>query len=249
MNFEAVGNQIAIIINKKGKILKTLSITDKPQKVTNSYPDIELNNEYHIQQILNKEREWDVLYVAGQSGSGKSYYTLKYAEQYHCIFLKNDIYLFSTLSSDSTLDKANFIKKVQLNDNFISEDFSIEDFANSLLIFDDVDTIRDKKVKQKVYQILNMVLETGRHSKTSVVYTSHLACKGNESKTILNECHSITIFCKTMGSRSLKYLLDSYFGLGTDEVKKIKNIPSWWVTILQSYPTVILSDKSEYVLN
>jgi hypothetical protein len=250
MNFENVGNQIAVVVNKKGKIIKTLSITDKPEKATNSYPEMELNNEYRFQQIPNKEKERDVLYVAGQSGSGKSHYILKYAEQYHRMFPTNDIYLFSTLSSDSTLDKANCcVKKVLLNNNFLNEDFSIDDFAHSLLIFDDVDTISNTKMKNKVYEILNMVLETGRHSKTSVAYSSHLACKGNESKRILNECHSVTIFCKTMGSRSLKYLLDNYFGLDKNEVKKIKSLPSRAVTILRSYPTVILSEKSAYVLN
>jgi hypothetical protein len=57
-------------------------------------------------------------------------------------------------------------------------------------------------------------------------------CKGNESKTILNKCHSVTIFYKTMDSRLIKYPLNNYFSLGKNEVKKIKNLPSQIVTIL-----------------
>jgi hypothetical protein len=249
MNFEGVGQPIAGVFNKKGKLIKTISITDKPQEVTNAYPIMEVNDSYHIQQIPNKEFERGVLYVAGQSGSGKSYYTLQYAKEYHRMYPNNDIYLFSALSSDSTLDKATFIKKVKLDDKFLAENFDITDFENSLVIFDDVDTIRSKTVKAKVYQILHMILETGRHTKTSCVYTSHLATKGNESKHILNECHSVTIFCKTMGSRNLKYLMENYFGLSNKEIKKLKAIPSRWVTIIRSYPTIGLSEKSSFILH
>jgi hypothetical protein len=178
LNFEGVGQNIAIIKDKKDKQFKTISISDNLKKVTHGYQEIQLAKEYRIQQIPNKDRERDVLYVVGQSGSEKSYYTLQFAKEYHKMFLKNGIYLFSTLSSDSTLDKTDFIKKVQLTDDFLNTDFNNEDFANSLIIIDDVDTIRDNKLKKKVYQILNMLLETRRHSKSFIIYTSHFTCKG-----------------------------------------------------------------------
>jgi hypothetical protein len=86
--------------------------------------------------------------------------------------------VFNTLSSDFTLDKVDFIKKIKLTDEFLNTNFDVEDFANNLIIFDDVDTIRDNQLKKKVYQTFNMLLETRRHNKSSILYTSHLACKG-----------------------------------------------------------------------
>jgi hypothetical protein len=249
LNFEGVGQNIAIVKDKKDKQFKTISISDNPKKVTHGYQEIQLQKEYRIQQIPNKDRERDVLYVCGQGGSGKSYYTLMFTKEYHKMYPNNDIYLFSTLSSDSTLDKVDFIKKVKLTDDFLNTNFDVEDFANSLVIFDDVDTIRDNQLKKKVYQILNMLLETGRHSKSSIIYTSHLACKGRESQTILNEAHSVTIFCKTMGERNLKYLLENYFGLSRKEIDNLKSIPSRWVTILRSYPTIAITEKSCFILH
>jgi hypothetical protein len=249
LNFEGVGQNFAIVKDKTDKPFKTISISDNPKKVSNGYKEIQLSKGYRIQQIPNKDRERDVLYVAGQSGSGKSYYTLQFAKEYHKMFPKNDIYLFSTLSGDSTLDKVDFIKKIKLSDEFLNTEFTHEDFSDSLVIMDDVDTISNNVIKKKVFQILNMLLETGRHSKTSIIYTSHLACKGHESKTILNEAHSVTVFCKTMGSKTLKYLLDNYFGLSKQEIDKLKVIPSRFITIMKTYPTIAISEKSCFILH
>ena len=76
----------------------------------------------------------------------------------------------------------------------MTEDITAKDFQDSLVIFDDTDCITDKYMKFKVNGILNSLLETGRHFNSSVVYTSHAACNGNDTKKILNECHSILCF-------------------------------------------------------
>ena len=94
-----------------------------------------------------------------------------------------------------------------------------------------------------------MILNTGRHERCSCVFTSHLSCAGNETKLILSECHSITIFVKNMGNRSLKYLLDSYFGLDKHQINYIKKINSRWVTLIKTYPSVLISEKQAIVLN
>ena len=95
-----------------------------------------------------------------------------------------------------------------------------------------------------------MILNTGRHKRESVIFTSHLSCAGNETKLILSEAHSITIFPKNAGNRSLKYLLDSYFGLDKYQINYIKNIrDSRWTTIIKTYPSVLISEKEAVVLN
>ena len=71
-------------------------------------------------------------------------------------------------------------------------ELSSEDFKNSLVILDDVDCIREKKLKNKIKDILDKVLMTGRHFSTSCIYLSHLTTAGADTKMILAECHSIT---------------------------------------------------------
>ena len=47
----------------------------------------------------------------------------------------------------------------------------------------------------------------------------------------------------------MKYLLDSYFGLDKDQIKKIKKLNSRWVTIMKTYPMIVMYEKGAYILN
>lgn len=209
---------------------------------------IELPEDEFFQQIPNLEKERDVIYITGASGSGKSFYTKNYVEEYRKLFKKRDVFLFSALSEDSTLDELPYIKRIALTQEFLEDEgVSAEDFENSLVIFDDCDCIVDKAMKKKVSSILNSILQTGRHFKTSLIYTSHSATMGNETKLILSECHSITIFPSGCGNRTLKYLLDSYLGLDRKQIKYIKDVPSRWVTIAKTYPMIIFSEHDAIV--
>ena len=252
MNFEK-GKIIAVIKDcendkkrSKKKDNKFLYVDDK---ANNSKDHYECDYNETIQQLPDKETERSILYITGPSGSGKSYYTRNYILEYKKMFSKNNIYIFSSLDSDETLDKIPKIKRVKFTDKFLLYDFKITDFKDSLVIFDDVDAETNKFKKKKIFDILSMILNTGRHERVSVVFTSHLSCAGNETKLILSECHSITIFVKNMGNRSLKYLLDSYFGLDKHQINYIKKIDSRWITLIKTYPSVLISEKEAIVLN
>ena len=101
----------------------------------------------------------------------------------------------------------------------------------------------------KVFTLLNAFLETGRHFNISVVFTSHNSTMGLDTKRILNECHSVTLFPRNLGGKTSKYLLDGYLGLGPEQIRRIKNCPSRWITICKSYPQMCLSEKECWVVN
>lgn len=252
MNFENIGQPIAKV-NFEGDKNKNriLSVDKDDENVETRLSELELTKpKESIQHIPNKKRERDILYIVGQSGSGKSYYTMLYANEYRKMYPKNPIYLFSSLNEDkSSIDKVKGLKRIKLTPELLRTDLTTQDFKDSLVIFDDTDVIRDKMMRLKVLGILNTLLETGRHSKTSVILTYHLATNGLETRRILNEAHSVTIFPANCGGRSIKYLLENYFGMTKDEIKKVKRLPSRWVTIVKTYPNVVLYDKGAYILN
>ena len=124
----------------------------------------------------------------------------------------------------------------------------MEEFKNSLVIFDDVDNISDKLLKKKVWAYMNSMLQVGRHHKISMAITFHVSAAGNDTKMIINEATSITWFGATVGGRNLKYMLDSYLGLDKEQIKKIKKLNSRWTTVVKTYPKVILSEKDCYIL-
>ena len=135
----------------------------------------------------------EYLAIMGPSGSGKSTYTRKYLEQYKKKFKNRPIYLFSSLPSDDSLDKIQ-PKRIKLDDTLHTDPIKVDDLSESICIFDDIDVISNKKIREAVYDILNQVLEIGRHYKIHCVVTNHLPTNGKDTRRILNEAHTVTYF-------------------------------------------------------
>ena len=252
MNFEGIGKSYFKIINTDNdKLSKDIYIEDDKSKVSEYLTEIKLTKSNEIMQqtpIIGLERS--IGFICGASGSGKSHSTAHFGEQYRKKYKNRPIYLFSSLQEDSIMDKKiKNLKRIKLSDEFLTEQFSINDFKDSLVIFDDTDAMIDKWMKNKINSIRDLILETGRHTNTSLIYTSHLPTNGLDTRRVLNECMSITIYPRSLGGRSLKYLLDNYLGLDKNQIKKLKKLNSRWVTIIKSYPMVILYDKGCYTIN
>jgi hypothetical protein len=243
LNFENSGIPLAII--QGGKTIPILSLGEGARQ---GYQEIKLKDNENFQHTVNVIKEREILYVVGQSGSGKSYYTAQYCLQYKAVYPKRPIYMFSSLSDDrGSMDLVKGLKRFVLGDDFLNDDdITTEELKESLCIFDDVDSL-PKKLKGKIWGIMNSILQTGRHFKISAVITFHVATSGLDTRMILNECNSITFFPATLGGRSLHYLLDAYLGLDKNEVKKIKTLKSRWITVFKSYPKVIMSQKEAYI--
>jgi 3-methyladenine DNA glycosylase AlkC len=256
LNFERIGKPIAMIINKDDKqILKTnpiVCINEDSEEARTSYNDIKLNRKEQIFQVINDQtQERFIYYIIGRSGSGKSYFIKKWIQNfYHELYKKRPVYVFSYLDSDKTLDELKYLKRIKLDEEFLDDDeISIKDFANSCVIMDDIDNIKNKAIKRKVDNLLNEILTVGRHHNVSALITRHTATNGQDTKIILAESHSYVIFPSGVGNRPLKYLLDNYLGLDSKQIKKIKNSKSRYVCIQRTFPLSVVSEKECYLLN
>jgi hypothetical protein len=247
MNFEK-GAIIAKVLNSKLKG-DVLHVTDKTEDIKEHFNTYNCKDKEGIQQIPDKQKERQILYITGASGSGKSYYTYLYCEQYKKLYPKNPIYLISSINDDSSIDKIKGLKRFDLNPKFIETHIGVEDFKNSMVIFDDTDCITNKILRTKINGLLGLILETGRHFNTSCIYTSHVPSAGLDTKKILNESHSITLFPNALGGRALKNLLENYLGFDKEQRKKIRQIKSRWITITKTYPMTVLFQSGAYLVN
>jgi hypothetical protein len=246
LTYENTGDVIALV--RKGKTPEAvLHLSDSARS---GETEMKLTNEDRYEPCPNTARERDVLYIFGQSGSGKSFYVQMYANNYRKLFPKNNIYVFSTLTEDKGgLDKIKGIKRIKLNDEFVNDPIiPTAEFSKSLIVFDDVDNIADKKTKGVVWSYLNNFLQTGRHYNISVAMTFHVSAGGVQTKMILNEATSLTFFPSVIGGRNLKYICDGYLGMSKEEIKKLKKLDSRWITVQKTYPKVILSEKEAFIL-
>lgn len=240
-------------LEKQGKILaqidggkfnkKVVAITDKKNdNVTKEFPHIHIGDVGKFQQIPDPETERQILYIFGASGSGKSTYARNYIEKWLKLNPDGDIYLFSTLKDDDSLDSVN-PKRILLDDKLVDDPLDAEMFQDSMVIFDDIDVIKDKPIKEAVYNILNAILETGRHFNTSCISTNHLPSNGADTRRILNECHSITYFPHSGAGSQQKRFLENYAGLDIKEIRKIKKLNTRWATVFKTYPMSVMTEK------
>ena len=249
LNVEEKGTPICIIKNAPDKKTPVIYLEKEGERARFPFQELSLDKDQYFQVIPDPTIERNVIYLTGQSGSGKSYWIKLYCKEYAKMYPKRDIFVFSSLQEDKSLDDIKKLKRIKLSEQLLQEQITSEDFKDSLVIFDDCDVITSKPMKNKVISIMNSILETGRHWRTSICVVSHLACKGNETKTVLNECQSIVIFPKSIGAGNLKYLLNNYSSLDKEQQKKLKHVKSRWICIRKTYPNVIISEKEIFVSN
>ena len=247
-NFEGTGIPIAVIKREgekgKGKKRKDTEVfLDENSEARNNYPELYLKAGEKFMYIPDETRERQILYCVGASGSGKSYFASDFANAYKKQHPENPIYLMSYVDSDSSIERVKGIERIKLDEEFLSADLTSKDFENSLLIMDDCDCITEKKMKAKLRDLLGKILNTGRHDNVSLIYLSHIACGGLETKPILNEAHAITFFPQTLSGRARNYLLGQYLNFTKKAIEAIDDIQGRAITVVKSYPMVMVTEK------
>ena len=204
------------------------------------FKQLKIANDAKLQLVPDPKIERQILYITGPSGSGKSTFTRKYIEQYKKTFKENPVYLFSSLADDESLDEVE-PKRVRLDASIYEDPILIQDFSNSIVIFDDVDVISDKRIREGVYNVMNRILEIGRHFRISCIVTNHLPSNRTETRRILNETHFFVYFPRSSSSK-IKYVLTEYLGLDKYQISKFKKLNSRWICIVRAYPSAYLSE-------
>ena len=220
---------------------------EEKDNLIKEFRQLKIANDSKFQHIPDTTKEREILYITGPSGSGKSTYTRKYLEQYKKKFKNRPIYLFSSLPSDESLDKVQ-PKRIKLDETIHTDPIKVEELQESICIFDDIDVISDKKIREGVYVILNQVLEIGRHYKIHCVVTNHLPTNGKDTRRILNEAHTVTYFPHSAGGK-IKYMLEEYVGLDKKQIAYMKRQNSRACTIFKNYPQCYMLEHEIGLLN
>ena len=82
----------------------------------------------------------------------------------------------------------------------------MDELAQSAVVFDDIDNIKNNSQKEAAYNILSSMLHVGWHHHVTRVVRMRLPTKGRETKRILNEAHAYAYFPSSAGGK-IKHLL------------------------------------------
>ena len=204
--------------------------------------------EGELTTMFDTTLERQVFMVAGMSGSGKSTYTAGLCRTYKRQYPENKIILFSNKPSDPVFDRLEYIERIVIDEEILDDPITLNELEDCLVVFDDVEYSANKDIDKELDRIRDLILQQGRSYRCSFVYISHQANNYKQTRTILNECMSITIFPAMTTRYSLNYLLSKYFGFDKQQINKICKLPSRWVTIFKS-PPLILYSSGAYLVN
>lgn len=209
--------------------------------------------EFHIkegelQQIPNLRHERDVLYVAGPSGSGKSTYIGQYLRNYKKTYPKNKIIVFSKVGSDEAFDRIKDVIRIPIDENLIEDPVEMSELSDSCVVFDDIDVISDKRVRETVQHIRDNTLEIGRHNRISVCATSHQLMNYKLTRTMINEAHTVTVFPRSGSTYHIKRFLKEYAGFDNKQMNRAMSLPSRWITIHKNYPIYVMYNQGVYLV-
>lgn len=204
------------------------------------------------------------MYVAGRSGSGKSFWSAGVIQRYHKLWPGQPIWgICKTKLADDPAYAGLDIRQLPLNK---LKEYAAKQQAKAakgggssgggasgevidvreafgadgcLILFDDWDSFEadDKKL---VLSLIKDVQNLGRKLKISIIVTSHLLTNYNETRGIISEAENITLFPQHTMPQQLTYLC-AKLGLPKDVIASLRR-KGRWVMIHNAAPLYLLSE-------
>lgn len=191
-------------------------------------------------------------YVAGPSGAGKSTYVAGLLRRYQKLSPKARVLFYSRgpVEDDKAYDGIE-LEQVALDAAFVESPPDVTRLEpGTVLVYDDVGTVQDDKVKEAVLKSIMDCAEVGRKYSIHLVVTSHLVNPNEKkfSRTMMNEMKYLTVFPGSGNSHSIRYVLKTYLGLDSKQIQRILDSRSRWVRVHTHAPRWVMGEREAYVL-
>jgi hypothetical protein len=205
--------------------------------------DIVITDGELIPLFTEDKEQIDRILIYGVSGSGKSTLAGKIIAQFLKDHKDYQFILFSKVTEDKQLDKYDPLR-IPIDNDLVDNPITDEELKNTLIVFDDVEREKDKKIKDALMKLRDHLAENGRHFNAQQLSTMHqLDYRNKDTRVILNEATGIAYFPKSGDNHSMNKYLKGRVGLCDEDIKKINNLPSRWIFISRWYPQCIIYEK------
>jgi len=188
--------------------------------------------------------------VFGSSGSGKSYSVAQLLIRDPFLQEYNLIYLIGSVGADDPsyepLKDKMFEKYRYLNTSEMEEsDFDIRKYANCAVIFDDIDSESNRKLRKKIQHFRDRCLQTARHYSIRIINTAHLFNSYRETAKIRNSARWLFIFPRSI-PHTLMQILTKSFNMKAAEAMHLTNLckrDGRLTVISKNAPTFLMTPK------
>ena len=94
-----------------------------------------------------------------------------------------------------------------------------------------------------------MIATTGRHNQASLLVASHLLTDYKRTRLFLGEAQKFVLFPNGCSMKQMTNLLGLYGGCDTEELRRIRRLPSRWVALCTTFPSLVLYESGCYLLH
>lgn len=190
------------------------------------------------------------IYVPAPSGSGKSTFIGMYIDELTKLYgKKRKIFIFSRVEKDEPLDKfGKRVIRIPLEQSYFDNNpLQIEQFKESIIVFDDIDTLLNKALVKYIRSFRDDILETGRHYKITIISTSHLIANFLATRTLINEANAIVLFPRGSSFYAVGNFLERYLGFTKEQIRYVERLPTRWIYFWKEYPKFAIHEKGAFL--
>lgn len=192
-----------------------------------------------------------VYHLAARSDAGKSTHASKimrlWKHMREELDLPSDIFIFSRVEADNAykgLGAYNILIDEELLANPIDPKNELQD---CMVVFDDIDKILDKTLRDYVMDLRNGILQTGAHTGTYVINTCHHLSDWGNTRDALNEAHLVTLFPIADKVKIKAFMVDK-LGVEKKKAEDIVNLPTRWLTFCVLFPSYVIYESGIILL-
>lgn len=202
----------------------------------------------------DSDSQRDIIMVTGPSQAGKTTYCIKFAKEYRKMYPDNNIvFITPNPPKESKIKGLNPIV-IDIGDekiaefNFVEKPMNVRDLADSLVIFDDLEGVPSYMQKIIRDDLLNPIMNIGRHLRISVINCRHIMTGGRDTQTSHLETNYLVFFPKHEKKSKLDYALRKYGGLNQDEIDYIYEQNSRYCIIYNRAPHFVMGETYVNIL-
>lgn len=183
-------------------------------------------------------------FIGGQSGCGKSTLTAMILKNYFKLYPKQELFIFSALLEDPTLDNdpliKNKMKRINIKD---LDDIEVMNLKNSICVFDDASGL-PTALQKKLDLLQDEINKRGRHFQIDIINVVDKFLDGPKTNKKFLHATFVGYFVHTGGNKAeLKYMFDKKLGLDKNQAGELLGGNSRWSLYHKQYPNFLIEQN------
>jgi hypothetical protein len=175
--------------------------------------------------------------------SGKSTLANKILKEIKNRNKEKKIYLISPFKEDASID-ADIKEHIK---RLAPDNYKRELFSNSVVVFDDIDSLENAAAIRATYELLKKLLQSARHDGTDIIFINHTLRNNLKTKYVIQECNFFFFFPGSGNDAQITSFIKAYIGFSKQAIREILDTTdSRWIMVHAASPCYVMTQHRIY---